>query len=253
MPKRAIILDLDGTVVDSPTQKVPTKQLIHATNDLQDKYFICAATGRAWSFAKIVLQSLKLTDPAIISGGTTICDPKTGKLLWQKTINKKAIKKVVEIMKRYPNYKIIYNDFTEDDYLSGGVSPVKFEIPDDVYFLGQIFVPDKEAISLAKSLSEVNGIACTTVVAQRDGFRDLHITHQSATKEHSIEVLLKMLKVDKKNTIGVGDGHNDLHLFASVNHKVAMGNAVPELKKAADQIIGSVKEDGITDYFLSLK
>lgn len=82
MKKHAVIFDLDGTAIDSPKQKFPSKKLINAIDRLKEKYYFCAATGRVWTFAKPVLQGLHLTDPSIISAGTQICDPVTGKILW---------------------------------------------------------------------------------------------------------------------------------------------------------------------------
>ena len=58
----------------------------------------------------------------------------------------------------------------------------------------------------------------------------------------------QILGADRSEMIGIGDGHNDLHLFAAVGHKVAMGNAVDELKQAADETIGSVQEQGLEKY-----
>lgn len=90
------------------------------------------------------------------------------------------------------------------------------------------------------------------VNAQRKGFKDLHVTHHKATKEHAVEELLKRLKINKRDTIGIGDSNNDMPLFASVGYKVAMGNAVTELKESADKVIDSVKKDGLADYLESL-
>lgn len=78
------------------------------------------------------------------------------------------------------------------------------------------------------------------------------ITDLDGTKEHAVAELLKMLAIDKENAVGVGDGHNDLHLFNAVGHKVAMGNAVDEMKQSADVVIGSVQDDGLAKYFEEL-
>lgn len=60
--------------------------------------------------------------------------------------------------------------------------------------------------------------------------------------------LCDLLNLDRSEVAGVGDGHNDIHLFNAVGHKVAMGNAVPELKEAADVVIGSVSENGLAEF-----
>lgn len=252
MRQQAIVFDLDGTAVDSPERKLPSNQLINIIDQLKEKYFFCAATGRVWSFAKPVLQGLHLVDPSIISSGTQICDPVTGKILWQKVLEKEALHKVIELFKQNPEYKLLYNDGTEDDYFYGGLYPKDFIAKEPIYFLEQVFVPDKIAQKIYLKLNDVEGVTCVMVVAQKPGCRDLHIVNSSATKEHSIAELLKLLGVTRKNAIGIGDGHNDIHLFNAVDYKVAMGNAVPELKEMADKVIGSVKNDGMVEYLRSL-
>jgi Cof subfamily protein (haloacid dehalogenase superfamily) len=250
--KEAIVFDLDGTVVDSPVQKIPTKALANEIKRLKSKYCFCAATGRVWSFAKPVLQALDLRDPCIISSGTQICNPKSGEIIWQKTIEQEALDKVISVFKHYPNWKLLHNDGDEDNYFNGGVFPSKFVNKEPVYLLEQVFVPDEIAKEIHRILAKINGITAVMVVAQKPECRDIHIINSQATKEHSIKELLNLLGVKKENTIGIGDGYNDVHLFNAVGHKVAMGNAVPELKKYADTVIGSVSEDGMTSYLRSL-
>lgn len=253
MKKGAIIFDLDGTALDSPKQKLPSKKLVDATIALEDSYYLCAATGRVWSFAKHVLQGMHLVDPCIISAGTQICNPVSGEIIWQKTLPEKSLHEVLKIFQEYPDYKLLHNDGTEDDYFNGGVSPKNFTTKEPVYFLEEVFVPDEVALKVYEKLRNVEGVTCVTVIAQKPGTRDLHILNEFATKEHAIAELLKILHVKKGNTIGIGDSHNYFHLFNGVSYKVAMGNALPELKVKADKVIGSASEDGLADYFISLK
>jgi len=250
--EKAIIFDLDGTAIDSPGQKLPSKELVRAADNLKNEYYLSAATGRVWTFAKPVLQALGLTDPSIISAGTQICDPKTGEILWQRNIPEKSLEQVMTILQTNPDYKLLFNDSTEDDYFHGGITPKEFSHKEPVYFLEQVFVPDSVAVPLYEKLSKVDGVACVMVVAQKPGCRDIHILNEHATKEHAVGELLNMLHVENKNSIGIGDSHNDVHLFNAVGHRVAMGNSIPELKAAADVVIGSVEDDGLAQYFNSL-
>jgi len=252
MKNKVIILDIDGVVVDSPKQKLPSDQLVEMTNKLQKDYYICAATGRVWTFTKQVIRKLGLVDPCIISAGTQICDPVSGKILWQKNLKKRQMRKAIDLLKEYSKYKLIFNDSTADDYYHGGVYPKDFKTKEPVYVFNFIFVPDKLAEEIAKRLNQIMGITCTMAVAHKPGMRDLHITNSKATKEQAVAELLKMIKVNKEKAIAVGDGHNDINLFNAVGYKVAMGNAVKDLKNVADEVIGSVKEDGLVDYFEKL-
>lgn len=250
--QKTIIFDIDGTAINSPAQKVPTPRLIQATKNLQDSYFVCAATGRCWSYAKPVLKGLDLEDLCIISGGTQICNPKTGEIVWQKDIDPQALKEVVSIFMKNGTQKLIFNDYTEDDYFHAGTFPNDFDVTQKVNWLSQSFVPDELAVKMQPELSAVRGVTCVMVVSQKPGCRDMHIVNEQATKEHAITELLSRLGVDRQDTIGIGDGHNDIDLFTAVNTKVAVANAVDSLKTAADVIIGDVKEDGLAAYFEQL-
>jgi Cof subfamily protein (haloacid dehalogenase superfamily) len=250
--KKAIIFDLDGTAVDSPQQKIPSDNLIREIERLSDKYYFSAATGRVWTFAKPVLQALNLKDLSIISAGTQICNPSTGEIVWQKNLEQETLEEAAAVFKQYNDWKLLYNDSTEDDYFNGGIFPNEFVNREPVYFLEQVFVPDEIAKEIHRKLTGIKGVAAVMVVSQKPGCRDIHVINNSATKEHSIAELLRLIKVGKEDTIGIGDGYNDIHLFNAVNYKVAMGNAVPELKEVANKVIRLVSEDGLADYLHSL-
>ncbi|MEO8862810.1 MAG: HAD family hydrolase, partial [Candidatus Saccharimonadales bacterium] len=196
---KAIIFDIDGTAIDSPEQKLPSKRLIEAVRSIESDYYVCAATGRVWSFAEPVLKGLALTDPCIISAGTQICDPATGKIVWQCDIEPAALSEAIAVVKQYPDYRVLYNDNNEDAYLNGGISVNSLKIDVPVYFFEQIFVPQNIAPEIVAKLSKIEDIAVTMVVAQRDGFNDIHITNRNATKEHAVTELLKILIVQQKD------------------------------------------------------
>lgn len=252
MNKKSIIFDIDGTAIDSPIQKLPTEQLKQAMKSAREKYHVSSATGRTWSFAKPVLQALELTDPCIISAGTQICNPVTGEILWQKNIDPLALDKVLAVFRECPLWKLHHNDQSEDDYFNGGVHPKDFTSTEPVYSLEQTFIPPKAAWEIYEKLQSIPGIACVMVTAQKPNTKDLQVMNSEATKEHAVAQLLSILGLQKSDTIGIGDGHNDIHLFNAVGYKVAMGNAIPELKNVSDEVIGSVQEDGLATYLKSL-
>jgi hydroxymethylpyrimidine pyrophosphatase-like HAD family hydrolase len=75
----------------------------------------------------------------------------------------------------------------------------------------------------------------------------LNITHVAATKAHGLEIVMKQLGIKKEEVIAAGDGYNDFPLLMAAGLKVAMGNAVDDLKAIADYIAPRVEEDGIAD------
>lgn len=249
---KALIIDIDGTAIDSPIQKAPTQRLIDATRAIEDEYYVCAATGRTWSTGKPVIRSLSLVDPCVISGGTQICDPRTGEILWQCNISKSDMEVVKSTLMEYPEYGVIMNDFSQEDYESGGIPIDQLDIKQDMFFVVYPYVPLEVATVIANKLRALQGIKCLLGTSQREGYKDIHITNSAATKEHAIAELLTRLKVGRQNTWGFGDALNDIHLFNAVDTKVAMGNAIQELKDQADEVIAPVSEDGLAQYFESL-
>lgn len=64
-------------------------------------------------------------------------------------------------------------------------------------------------------------------------------------KGHAIAFLLNYFHIDRDHAYAFGDGYNDQAMFREVNHRIAMGNAVKELKEKATYITTSVNENGI--------
>ncbi len=249
---KAIVTDLDGTAVDSPVVKVASRRLAEAVKTLDEHGVkVCAATGRAQTFAYIMFKSMNLHDPAIVSGGAKIIDPVSGKDLWVCGLDSTKMHQIINNVSDL-DYGFLWNDSTEEDYLGGGWGLDKFSDFNSTYFFVICFVPNDDVYKVTELLKQIEGIAVTVVISHKPNMKDIHITNSKATKEHAIYELEKMMGFDKSEMIGIGDGYNDIHLYNAVGYRVAMGNAVDELKDVADIIIGDVKEDGLAIFFEEL-
>lgn len=251
MKKGVIIIDIDGTAIDTPRQTLPTKRLVNATAELKKNYYICAATGRSIDWAKEAADPMGLEGPIITSGGTSIFEPADKKLLWRQLIEQKTINKILKIMEESGG-NILFNDYSKEDYYNGGWPSSELANVKEAYFLELVFLPKETAGRITKLFDSIELVHATMLHSQRPNLYDIHIVHEKATKEHAINELYKILKVGADASIGVGDGLNDIHLFNAVKHRVAMGNAAGELKAASDMVIGSVKDDGLAEYFEEL-
>ena len=70
-------------------------------------------------------------------------------------------------------------------------------------------------------------------------------TAQGIDKANALNEVLVPMGINPEDTISFGDGQNDLSIINFAGIGVAMGNAVENLKKAADVITLSNDEDGI--------
>ena len=75
-------------------------------------------------------------------------------------------------------------------------------------------------------------------------------TKKSATKENAVSHLCRALGITPAEITAFGDDYADIGMLALCGTGVAMGNAIPEVKAAADVIIGGNDEDGIAAYLM---
>ncbi len=80
----------------------------------------------------------------------------------------------------------------------------------------------------------------------------LDVAPQGVTKASALERLRTRLDVPADRTVAVGDGHNDLDMLRWAGRGVAMGHAAPDVQDAADEVTGTVGEDGVVAVLRSL-
>ena len=78
-------------------------------------------------------------------------------------------------------------------------------------------------------------------------FGDLGV--KGITKAHAIDVLLKHLGADIKDTYAFGDAKIDIPMLEYCNVGIAMGSGGDEIKAMADYVTDSVDDDGIYNAF----
>lgn len=78
-------------------------------------------------------------------------------------------------------------------------------------------------------------------------FGDLGV--KDIDKAHAVDVLLKHLKADKKDTLAFGDAKVDIPMLEYCEVGVAMASGGDEIKEMADYIAPGVNEDGLYQAF----
>ncbi|HYN17749.1 MAG TPA: HAD family hydrolase, partial [Actinomycetes bacterium] len=73
----------------------------------------------------------------------------------------------------------------------------------------------------------------------------LDLAPDGVSKASALEGVRGRLGVPADATMAVGDGRNDLEMFAWAARAVAMGNAFEEVKAAADAVVPGVLDDGL--------
>jgi len=76
------------------------------------------------------------------------------------------------------------------------------------------------------------------------GSKYVEIFAKNTSKGTALNALASRLGIAKEEIACIGDSANDLPMFEAAGLKIAMGNAVPELKKKADIVAYSNHIDG---------
>lgn len=77
-------------------------------------------------------------------------------------------------------------------------------------------------------------------------------TKKGVTKEKAMDEVCKFLALGYEDIMSFGDDYSDIEMLVRSGYKIAMGNAIPEVKAVADIIIGSNDDDGIATYLKTI-
>lgn len=239
MKYKALILDLDGTVVPQGSEKPPSKKVTKAIAAVKDKIHVCVATGKPFFAAKPTIDHLQLSGPCIFNNGVQVYDPGKKEVVREFPLFPSALPRVLQIFKNHKQ-EILFFDGTSD------VEHNVQDLPETVFSIYLSKAPERLVDIIIDELHTIPHIETHKMISWKDKkFFSIEVTSDKATKLHGILEIMKLLKIRKEEIIGVGDSYNDFPLLMASGLKIAMGNAVPELKAIADFIAPTVEDDGV--------
>jgi hydroxymethylpyrimidine pyrophosphatase-like HAD family hydrolase len=80
----------------------------------------------------------------------------------------------------------------------------------------------------------------------------LDLAPEGVSKASALEVVRARVGVGPADTVAIGDGRNDLEMFAWAGRSVAMGQAPYDVRAAAGEVTASVEDDGVAVFLESL-
>ena len=267
MEKKAIFLDVDGTLVANHgkmTEQV--KKAITLARNQGHKVFIC--TGRNKIGIRNELEEVNF-DGFIASAGSYI--EVADEVVHSRYYDRKLIEKACDVFNRN---NIVYNyECTDITYMSpkmmeffvGGNNEEatnsemerlkaeqsdKFNVTDmneydgrGIHKISFIAMKQEDFDHAFKELKENFNF----VVHDMFGSKNINgeIMSKLDNKGTGIKRIVDYLNIDMEDTIGFGDSMNDYEIVTTAGTGVAMGNAHPQLKAAADYVTDDIAEDGV--------
>lgn len=235
---KALIVDVDGTLIPNAEKGMPSEKVTKAIKNAREKIIVSIASGRPYFMLSHIFKHLEMSGPVITNNGAQIVNSQTGEIIYEQLINKEDVIETCLCLKKL-KIPVYIQDNERDIKFTKTYKPNK---PYNIFALGLSPEKAKEAIL---SVSHLPTISIHEITGWKTGTKAILASHVNATKQHAVLELAKYLNINTHEIIAVGDGHNDFPLFMAAGFRVAMGNAVEELKDIADYVAPDVKDDGL--------
>ena len=259
MIEKVLVLDIDGTLTNTQKEITPaTKQAIHTI--LEKGHKVILASGRPTPGMRRYEQELELDKYGgylLSFNGARIIECRTGEIVYQRILPLSIIPGIYRFTKEHGCGLITYFG----DNVISAYEPDKYVLLENKVNGMPIKVVDnfKEFVDfdVNKCLITVEPeLAAAYEEELREKYEDIvsvyrsepfyiEIMPKNVDKAASLDQMLKVIGQTRENTICCGDGFNDISMVRYAGVGVAMGNAQPALKEAADYITDTNDNDGL--------
>lgn len=249
---KAYFIDLDGTTLDKIRKNI-SKKNINALKEKNTTSPVVISTGR--SFGKKVKKIMQLINSkyAICQNGAIIGDNQ-GNILKNIKLESEQINQIVKICKKY---KLIFTVnsrfelFTDKKshiflklFLGNKIKKINKFNPDK-YDVNKFVLVGKTKKKINRIYEEIKNLVPNTSAKTSGHDYIIEITHKDATKGNGAIFVSKLLNIDPKETIHIGDSQNDTTTLDIVGALIAMKNSSTRLLDVATHIGPSYKRGGI--------
>jgi Cof subfamily protein (haloacid dehalogenase superfamily) len=256
-PIRLMLADVDGTLVTQ--DKVLTDRAITAVDRLRDAGILFAITsGRPPRGMAMLVEPLDLQTPiAAFNGGLLVDRDMT--VIEQRVVPEPLVSPIAALMASFDLSVWLYRG--ADWYVPDPKGPhvdreawtVKFQpkvmtsikgLTDHVAKIVGVS-DDHDAVSKASAAAHERFGNHVTAAASQPYYLD--VTHPDANKGAVARYLAQKYKLTTDEIATIGDMPNDILMFAHSGLSIAMGNADPQVQRAARRVTATNENEGFAD------
>lgn len=252
MERKIIFFDIDGTLY-CPELGGITDEVRNAIKKVQQQGHLCfIASGRPYGFIAENVREIGF-DGYVLANGANVKykdkDLKTRYMNSQEVISlcRKLKEKNIEYILQTSSlcYLSQNNKYLLDFYSHCNI---------DFHHLCYEFNEDEVAHrtvkmeAWAKNQEEIDYlVSClsTFTYELHPDHHSLEIYASEVSKATGIMDVIQEFELSVDDSYCFGDGPNDIEMFETVGHPIAMGNAIEDIKKRAEIICPSVMENGV--------
>lgn len=269
MPRyRLLAIDIDGTLVNSQNELTPRTRdaLLRARGEGVE---LVLATGRRYSRVLPLVEPLALNVPLVTASGALIKRATDHHTLFRAQFADGALERCLEVVAAEDHEAVLYGDTFDEgfDYYHRGSARPRAELveffemnagldrvvgelmtrpPEDI-FAGFVMGERDEMLRLADLLDRRLPELLYVHVLRSPRYRGYmcEIAPHGVSKWTGVCRLAEQLGIGADKVCAAGDDVNDIPMIQAAGLGVAMGNALDEVKAAADRIAPSHDEDGL--------
>lgn len=254
---RLVATDLDGTLLNQEW-KISPRNIQAIRQAVENGVKVTLATGRMAVATRRYAHELGLDVPIITYHGALVEQAISGEVLYRKVVPVELAAEIVEhLLMKGIHTQIFIKDRVfvrkanaySDEY--GKISSLKVEEA-DVYKLLQ---KEPEGLEKILCIGEVDVLKKVEDELKEIYGEKLHFTsskanffdmvHPEVNKGTALKALSDQWEIQADEVMALGDSINDKEMITFAGIGVAMENAHPEIKKIANHITSSNREDGV--------
>lgn len=251
----AVISDVDGTLVTNHDKALTARAAAAVTALRQRGIIFTIISSRPPGGLRKLIGPLALTEPMGCFNGGVLAGPDL-KVITQHLLSPDAARRAVDMLKKRGVQAWV---FSGDDWLVRNltapyVSHEQLTLgfpPKQVSDFGRaldtaakIVGVSEDFALLARCETEGRTLLGDQASVARSQKYYLDITHPLANKGAAVTEIAKLLEIPLAEVAVIGDGGNDVAMFALAGLSIAMGNASPEVQAQADLVTETNDQEG---------
>lgn len=265
---RALLLDLDGTVVSDDGKIRP--RVADAIRGLIERDVpVMVVTGRSEPGVGEIAAELGLKLPVSVYNGAALWDPATGDLIEERILSNRLVANALELAEREDLLTVAMQRGTKfasepaNDLERAGLAGLealnigpRAELPRE-YLIRIGFYSDRHGDSgeFVARVEEQLSVPCyltdfpLSVLAQHRSspLQAVDVQPPCRGKAEALRWLAEELDIPAGEVVAAGDGSNDVPMLERAGLGVALEGAMERAIQAADRVIGSCNTDALAD------
>ncbi len=253
---RLVAIDIDGTLLNSAKQVTDTTAAMLQAARQEAGVRIVLATARPPRSVMSIYTRLGLDTPLINYNGALVYDPLAKRVLMHKPIGCKTSRQIIDLARSvYPEVVVSaeildrwYTDRFDPSLVTetgrrfrpNVIAPVDQWLTQAVTKLLLLGEPE----NLEKIAGAVTAKFRRQVTIIQTEWHLLQITHVTVSKAQALRVVAGEVGVSSEQVMAIGDNANDVGMLKWAGIGVAMGNASPTVRAAADYVTDHHDADG---------